>query len=148
MIRYALKCADDHGFDSWFKSAEAFDSLKAANMVACPVCGNEQISKAIMAPRVTSSRTKAVEPSASAQHRPLDAPGSEAELALTKMRKHVEENSDYVGVSFAAEARKMHDGETPMRSIYGEAKLEDARKLLEDGIPVAPLPFIPQRKTN
>jgi len=147
MIRYALKCADDHGFESWFKSAEAFDSLKAAKMVACPVCGNETISKAIMAPRVTSSRSKAVDPSVPAQ-RPLDAPGSEAEVALTKMRKHVEENSDYVGVSFAAEARKMHDGETPMRSIYGEAKLEDAKKLLEDGIPVAPLPFIPQRKTN
>ena len=147
MIRYALKCAEDHGFESWFKSAEAFDSLKAANLVACPVCGNETISKAIMAPRVASSRTKVTEPSTSG-HRPLDAPGSEAEVALTKMRKHVEENSDYVGVGFAAEARKMHDGETPMRSIYGEAKLEDAKKLLEDGIPVAPLPFLPQRKTN
>lgn len=64
------------------------------------------------------------------------------------MRRQVEQNSDYVGMSFAAEARAMHEGRSPERAIHGEAKLEDARKLLEDGIPVAPLPFRLRQRAN
>ncbi len=148
MIRYALKCTDDHSFESWFQSAEAFEKLHTAGMVACPVCGSEDVEKAIMAPRVCPSRSKAVVPSKPAEKPTLTEPMSEAEQALAKLRKEVEKNSDYVGLSFAAEARKMHDGEVPHRSIYGEAKPDDAKKLIEDGVPVAPLPFIPNRKTN
>ncbi len=148
MIRYALKCDGDHGFESWFKSNEAFETLMASNMVACPICGSETVSKAIMAPRVRPSRSAAKLPVPAAPERPLQAPASEAEVALAKMRKHVEENSDYVGVSLPAEARKMHDGDIPLRSIYGEARIDEAKKLIEDGVPVAPLPFMPQRKTN
>ncbi len=148
MIRYALKCTDDHSFESWFQSAEAFEKLHTAGMVACPVCGSEDVEKAIMAPRVRPSRSKAVVPSKPAEKPTLTEPMSEAEQALAKLRKEVEKNSDYVGLSFAAEARKMHEGEVPHRSIYGEAKPDDAKKLIEDGVPVAPLPFIPKRKTN
>jgi hypothetical protein len=79
---------------------------------------------------------------------PLHQPMSEAEATLAKLRREVEEKSDYVGMGFAAEARKMHEGETPHRSIYGEARTDEAKKLIEDGIPVAPLPFMPTRKTN
>jgi len=95
-----------------------------------------------MAPRVTAARSKAQEAG------PLTKPASKAEENLKKMRKHVEENSEYVGPSFADEARKMHDGDVPTRSIYGEARLDEAKKLFDDGVPVAPLPFMPQRKTN
>jgi len=148
MIRYSLKCSADHSFESWFKSAEAFDSLKGTGLVACPVCGAADVQKAIMTPRVTSVRSRADLPVPVTPERPLRTPASEAEVALGKLRKHVEDNSDYVGLSFAAEARKMHDGDIPLRSIYGEAKADDAKKLLADGVPVAPLPFIPNRKTN
>lgn len=151
MIRYTLKCKDDHGFESWFASADAFDKLKGAGMVACPVCGTSEVEKALMAPRVTTAKTKAAPPAPTPkqpQPGPLSKPMSEVEAEFAKMRKHVEENSDYVGLSFANEARKMHDGEIPHRAIYGEAKTEDAKKLLDDGVPVAPLPFMPQRKTN
>ena len=70
------------------------------------------------------------------------------EQVLEKLRAHVEKNSDYVGMSFAAEARAMHEGSKPERAIYGEAKPEEARKLLEEGIPVTPLPFLPRHKAN
>lgn len=70
------------------------------------------------------------------------------ENPLETLRKKVESESDYVGSSFVKEARDMHDGVIPERPIYGEAKLEDAKKLVEDGIPVVPLPFIPLKKTN
>ena len=64
------------------------------------------------------------------------------------MRRQVEDNSEYVGLNFATEARAIHDGDKPNRAIYGEARADEARKLIEDGVPVAPLPFMPRRKTN
>ena len=67
---------------------------------------------------------------------------------MIELKRKVQENSEYVGSDFATEARKIHDGDAPERSIYGEAEPEEARKLVEDGVPVAPLPFIPSRKTN
>ncbi len=153
MIRYALKCTDDHDFDSWFASGEAFDKLKAGGMVACPACGSTDVRKSLMAPKVRPGRAKAAPPAQEgapegAKPRPLSAPASEIERKLTELRKQVEANSDYVGMGFAAEARKMHEGETPHRSIYGEARPEEARRLIEDGVPVTPLPFRPRGKTN
>ncbi|WP_439142494.1 DUF1178 family protein [Pseudooctadecabacter sp.] len=138
MIRYTLTCDQDHRFESWFASSSAFDALEKAGHLACAVCGSAQVTRSLMAPSVPAKSNTA----------DLAAPMSEAEDAVTKMRKHVEDNSDYVGMSFATEARKMHDGDAPERAIYGEAKLDDAKKLIEDGIPVAPLPFMPKRKTN
>ncbi len=135
MIRYTLKCTADHGFDSWFQSAAAYESLALAGHVACPVCGVTSVEKALMAPRVATSEA-------------LSTPQNDREKALADLRRKVEENSEYVGVNFVAEARKMHEGTVPERSIYGEAKPEEAIKLLEEGVPVAPLPFMPARKTN
>lgn len=136
MILYTLKCPADHDFDSWFQSAEAFDGLKAAGHVGCPVCGSTAVEKALMAPRVSHGKGD------------LGLPQSEMEKAMAELRRKVEENSEYVGVNFVAEARKMHEGQAPERSIYGEARPEEAIKLLEEGVPVAPLPFMPGRKTN
>lgn len=158
MIQYALKCAEGHRFDSWFKSAEAFDKLAAAGMVQCAVCGSDQVEKAMMTPRVRPGR-KAAETApetapesapapAPAPERPLSQPASAAEQAIAELRRKVEANSDYVGSNFASEARAMHQGETPERPIYGEAKPEEARALIEEGVPVTPLPFTPNRKTN
>ena len=70
------------------------------------------------------------------------------EAAIAALREQVEKNSDYVGETFAKEARAMHDGTIPERSIYGQANLAEAKKLVEDGIPVVPLPFMPRKKTN
>ena len=67
---------------------------------------------------------------------------------MAKLRQDVEANSDYVGKSFAKEVRDMHDGVTPERPVYGEAKLEEAKKLVDDGIPVVPLQIKPRKKTN
>ncbi len=157
MINYTLKCANDHRFDSWFQSAAAFDKLKAAGMVACAVCGDTNVEKAMMAPRVRPARSAAAKPQAptsapapqpASAPGPLSQPASAAEQALKELRAHVEANSDYVGKDFASEARAMHEGDAPERPIYGEAKVEEAKALIEDGVPVAPLPFNIGRKTN
>ncbi|MFP5480112.1 MAG: DUF1178 family protein [Alphaproteobacteria bacterium] len=143
MIRYSLKCAAGHGFDSWFQSAEAFATLQGAGQLACPVCGATRVEKELMAPAVRPARK------AEAAERPsLADPASELEAAIAALKKQIEDNSEYVGMNFAAEARRIHAGEAPERAIHGEAKPEDARKMLEEGLPVAPLPFLPARKVN
>lgn len=142
MIRYTLKCANDHRFESWFATADAFTQLQAAGHVACAFCGSTQVEKALMAPSVRPARKSAANPA------PLSTAQTPAEETLAVMRRAVEENSDYVGLDFVAEARAMHEGNAPERAIHGEAKLEEARALLEEGIPVAPLPFMPKRSTN
>ncbi len=146
MIKFTLKCPQEHSFESWFKSGDAFTKLQDAGMVGCPICGATEVYKAIMAPRVTASRQKSVEPSK--EMHALTAPASPAEAAIIELKKKIQKHSEYVGSDFASEARAIHDGDAPERSIYGEAEAGEAKKLVEDGVPVAPLPFLPTRKTN
>lgn len=146
MIRYALKCAEGHSFDSWFQSADAFDALAARGMVSCAVCGGVEVSKALMAPRVTGG--DAPEAPAKPEARPLSTPAHPAEQMLRAMREHLARHSTYVGGRFAEEARAMHLGERAEQPIHGEAKPDEARALIEEGIPIAPLPFLPPDKAN
>jgi hypothetical protein len=137
MIRYALSCKNGHGFESWFQSAAAYEALNEAGKLACPECSSKSVEKALMAPDVRPSRKALSGP-----------PESAHEKALAELRRRVEEGSDYVGMNFAAEARAIHEGEAPERSIWGEAKIDEAKSLIEEGIPVAPLPFRPRAKSN
>ena len=148
MIKFTLKCDKDHSFESWFQSGTAFDTLAAAGHVTCAVCGSANVKKTLMAPRVRPARNAAEPTADTPQQMALSAPQSEAETALAAMRKQVEENSDYVGKGFAKEARDMHLGDSPERSIYGTASAEQAKALIEDGVPVVPLPFIPKESAN
>ena len=134
MVRYSLSCAEGHGFESWFASATAYDDLASRGLLSCVECGSSRVEKSLMAPAVATRDAIAVK--------------SPREARLAALRRHIEETSDYVGPSFAREARAIHDGDAPERPIWGEAKPEEARALLEDGIPVAPLPFIPKRQAN
>ncbi|MFP7673766.1 DUF1178 family protein [Marivita sp. S0852] len=144
MIQFTLKCENDHRFDSWFQSGAAFEKLFSTGMVTCAVCGSSNVSKAMMAPRVSTKDATLPTPAKPK----LSQPASPAEQALAELKKHVEKNSDYVGKNFASEARAIHSGDAPDRPIWGEARGEDAKKLVEDGVPIAPLPFTPTRKTN
>ena len=139
MIRYALRCDRAHRFDSWFGSSADFDRLLGAGHLACAVCGSSAVEKDMMAPSVAS----AAEP-----EKPLSAPASPAEQAVAELRRRIEAQSEDVGREFAAEARRIHDGLAPSRPIIGEARPSEARALIEDGIPVAPLPWLPERKSN
>lgn len=152
MIRYSLICDQDHQFESWFQSAIAFDSLQTAGMITCASCGSGKVRKSLMAPNVqmTAKNAKPVLSGPPDTALPIaPKPDTTAQdVALAKLRNDVETNSDYVGLSFAAEARAMHDGTKPERAIYGEANGTEARKLIAEGIPVMPLPFIPRKKLN
>jgi len=145
MIRYTLKCEEEHSFDSWFQSAGAFDKLSMSGLISCSVCGSENIQKAVMAPGVRPGRKAAQ--TAEAFARPLSAPASPAEQALKEMRKKIEATSEDVGRDFAREARAIHEGEAPARAIIGEVAPDEAHRLIRDGVPVAPLPWS-SRKAN
>ena len=149
MIRYTLRCQHGHEFDAWFGSSDSYDTQRAASQVSCAVCGSTEVEKAMMAPAVGArSNTAASDPQASrAEDRPLDVPATPREAALKRLRQEIEKRYDYVGPSFAAEARDIHDGTSETRGIWGEASPDEARALLDDGIPVAPLPFMTKRNS-
>ncbi len=131
MIRYSLKCSAGHAFESWFQSAAAYDTLAGRGMVGCVVCGKTDVVKALMAPTVGG----------------LTASASGAETKVAAFRRKVEAEATYVGGRFAEEARAIHEAEGD-RAIYGEASGAEVRALLEDGIPIAPLPFLPKSKAH
>lgn len=138
MIKYALKCADDHRFEGWFGGSDDFDAQKAADTLSCPVCGSSAVQKDVMAPAVATSRRRAE--GRAARGREIAAAVSEA---AARARQYVEKNFDDVGKRFPEEARKIHYGETAERGIYGIASPDEARELKEEGVEIAPLPTPP-----
>jgi hypothetical protein len=141
MIRYALVCDFGHDFEGWFGASADFDDQATRGLLACPVCASPDVRKQIMAPAVSGTRKQ------NAAHPPANARATMME-ALGQVRRHVEENFDYVGDSFATEARLIHEGKSEERGIYGEASPTEVKALLTDGVPVAPLPPAAPKKTQ
>jgi hypothetical protein len=141
MIRYALSCAAGHEFEGWFSSSEDYDAQSARRLVTCPVCDSHEVRKQIMAPAL-----------ATGAHREFAAgePAMRAMMmeALGRLRRHVEANFDYVGDRFATEARAIHEGKAEDRGIYGQATPTEVKGLVEDGVPIAPLPPEPPKKSE
>jgi hypothetical protein len=135
VIAFRLVCKDGHEFEGWFSNSDAYAAQAKAGDLVCPVCGNEDVTKGIMAPAVKGSATKA-------KGRAEMTPQEQQKLRqfVSGFRKYVEENADYVGPKFPEEARKIHYGETEARHIYGESTLGEAKELIEEGIEIAPMP--------
>jgi hypothetical protein len=130
MIRYQLRCPEDHEFEGWFRSSAEYDEQSRKGLLECPACGSDRIDKAIMAPAVATAEAKDDRAQRMKKMRQF----------FTQVRKHVETNAEYVGEKFPDEARAIHYGDSEQRQIYGEATLADAKDLMEEGIPVLPLP--------
>lgn len=141
MIKYSVQCSSGHQFDGWFKDSATFDKQARAKHIECPRCGDTKVSKAPMAPRI--SKSGSTRPSSPTR---ADEVAREMAEVADKIREHVEENCDYVGSEFAEEARKIHYGEADERGIYGEATIDEARDLDDEGIDVLPIPKT--RKTS
>jgi hypothetical protein len=141
MIRYALACEHGHEFEGWFRASDDFDEQAGRGLLACPVCASDAVRKQIMAPAVVGAGKR----EAPAAPKAMRAVMMEA---MGRVRRHVEENFDYVGERFAAEARSIHEGKSEDRGIYGEASPTEVKALVEDGVPVAPLPPEPPKKNQ
>jgi len=137
VIRFSLHCDQAHEFEGWFRDNADYDTQAKRGFVDCPVCGSKKVSKALMAPAVSTGRKKEkMALAANAEQKKLIA-------ALKEMAKQVRDNAENVGDKFAEEARKIHFGEAEARGIYGEATPEEARELIEDGVDFMPLPVFP-----
>ena len=157
MIRFSLRCDHDHSFEGWFRNNDDFDGQAESHLIECPVCGSAKVGKALMAPAVSTGRAKdARKQKQPAQPQPVDddsqdvvtlAQGTNQRKVMQELRKltnKMRENSEYVGDRFADEARAIHDGDKDARNIYGEATVEEARALMDDGIDFMPLPVFPE----
>jgi hypothetical protein len=156
MIHYQLCCDAEHEFDGWFKDSDNFDRQAARKLVSCPVCASTKIRRALMAPGIR--KKTGVAPVIEADtHLPAPPPASplsnqkaggimpdQVRAALSKLRSEVEKNCDYVGPKFAEEARRIHNGESQPRGIYGESTEAEAEALADDGIGVAQIPWLPR----
>lgn len=141
MIKYALICENEHAFEGWFGASGDFDAQKAKGLLECPMCGSAAVRKQIMAPALAGVRQTVQD----------EAPGKTREMmmqAMGRIREHVIENFDDVGDAFASEARAIHEGRAEERGIYGQASAKEVRDLVEDGVPVAPMPPEPPKKTE
>jgi hypothetical protein len=141
MIRYALTCEQAHEFEGWFGSSADFDDQQARGLLECPLCASGAVRKAIMAPAVAGAKRR------SQDQGPVQTHAMMME-AMGRLRRHVEETFDDVGDTFAAEARAIHEGRAEDRGIYGQATSAEVRELVEDGVPIAPLPPKPPGKTE
>ncbi len=140
MIRYALVCDAAHEWEGWFGSIADYDAQAERGLITCPICATSKVRKQVMAPAVVTSKSdRPAAPVAAPPPESLEAP-PEVKAFFSRWRKHIEDNYDYVGDTFAAEARRIHEGESDERLIYGETTPDEARALIEDGVPVAPLP--------
>jgi hypothetical protein len=142
MIKYALVCAFEHPFEGWFASSDDYDAQTAGGLLSCPMCGAVDVRKQIMAPAVAGTKAQAPEEASGRKTRTM------VMEAMGRMRRHVIDNFDYVGDSFADEARAIHEGRSEDRGIYGEATSGEVKGLVEDGVPVAPLPPEPPKTSH
>ena len=144
MIHYDLTCEKGHAFDGWFRNSAAYDEQAAKGLVSCAVCGSVKVEKQLMAPGIPVKSNRKEQGPQKMVSAPVDPRLAQLVEMVREMRKNVEENAEYVGDRFAEEARKMHYEEAEHRGIYGEASLDDAKALLEEGIAVHPLPRLPE----
>ncbi len=145
MIVFDLSCADGHRFEGWFGSSADYEGQRDGGLLACPFCGSGDVGKAPMAPAVPAkgnSRPESLPAAASPQQAMANTPLPPQMLAaLAKAQAEALKNSTWVGDKFAEETRKMHYGERDEAPIHGQASLAEAKALIEEGVPVAPLPF-------
>ena len=139
MMVYDLACDSAHRFEAWFGSSADFDDQQARGLLECPLCGSQNVGKAVMAPAVQAK---------SNQSQPRQSLANDDPMArLLMMQRAFESQSDYVGDRFAAEARAIHEsGE--VRSVHGEASADEVKALREDGVELLPLPFRPRARSD
>ena len=143
MIVFDLKCGGGHVFEAWFGSSSAYEDQRTAGQVRCPLCDSADITKALMAPAIAAKG-----------NRTPDSPTPDAVKAVMKLvatrQAEALKSSQWVGPAFAERARAMHLGEEKQATIHGQASLAEAKALVDEGVPVAPLPLpiVPPGKVN
>ncbi|WCM29310.1 DUF1178 family protein [Sphingomonas sp. QA11] len=142
MIVFDLRCSGEHVFEAWFASSGAFEDQRARGLLSCPLCGDVDIGKAVMAPNIPAKgNRKDVDAPVTATEAPTPAAMKAAIRALAEAQARALEKSEWVGRAFADRARAMHAGDADPAPIHGEATIGEAKALADEGVAIAPLPF-------
>ena len=140
MIKYNLKCDNEHEFESWFSNSKEFDNLKKKRLLECIYCLSKNINKSIMAPMITSSKKIN-------NDKKINKIDSQIEKnQLLKLRKFVENNFDYVGKDFSRKVREIYYDKKNKKTIYGTTSSEERKELEEEGIDLLSIPWINKDK--
>ena len=159
MIVFDLECRlGGHRFEGWFGSSDQFADQQERGLLCCPECGSADVGKAVMAPHVGRKGNQLVEAkprgrssdSGHASNAPMSPEAVKMMKQLAQMQAEALKQSRWVGDKFVEDAKAMHYGEREHEAIHGEATIEQAKDLLDEGIAVAPLPFpvVPPDKAN
>ena len=135
MIKYNLKCKNNHEFESWFSSSSEFDKLKKKNLLECIYCNSKNISKSIMAPSISVVKGKRVE------IKNVNKLKHEKNK-LIKIRQFIEKNFEYVGKDFSKKVREIYYDKASKKTIYGTTTPEEREGLAEEGIDLLSVPWV------
>ena len=136
MIKYNLKCQNNHEFESWFSNSEEFDKLNKKDLLECIYCSSKKISKSIMSPRISNLNTK------KEQVNLINKDIKNEKDQLLRLRKYIEKNFDYVGKDFSKKVREVYYDKKSKKAIYGTATSKEREELAEEGIDLLSLPWI------
>ena len=136
MIKYNLKCSNNHEFESWFADSNEFEKLKKRHLLECIYCDSKNIDKSIMAPRISGSKSSDDNVSI------FDKKIFSEREKLIKLRKYIENNFDFVGDKFSEKVREVYYDKSSKKSIYGTATVDERKELEEEGIDLLSIPWI------
>ena len=137
MILYDLNCENGHTFEAWFASSEQYDKQNKKKLINCPICNSNKIKKALMAPNLKGAKKN----NKSFEQKKIEEENKNFNKKLKEFKKFIENNTEDVGKNFTEEAKKIYYGETKSRPIRGETTKEQAKELIEEGVPIAKLPW-------
>ena len=135
MIKYNLKCENDHEFESWFSNSNEFDKLNKKNLLECIFCSSNKIKKSIMAPMISGSKLK------DECDELFDKDTFKQRNNLLKLREHIEKNFEFVGDKFSEKVREVYYDKKTKKSIYGTTTPEEREELAEEGIDLLSIPW-------
>jgi len=136
MIKYNLKCNNDHDFESWFSNSDEYEKLKNRNLLECIYCSSKKINKSIMAPMISNSKSR------DDHFQIIDKDLSDKKNKLHQLRKYIEKNFDYVGKDFSKKVREVYYDKKNKKAIYGTTTVKEREELAEDGIDLLSIPWI------
>ena len=140
MIKYNLECSCGEQFESWFQSSQEYEKLSKKNLISCYACGStKDVKKSLMAPNVALSKRNALKNGDQKKEFYTNV-----KKRLKDLREYVEKNAEYVGDKFVSEVRSIHYDNKKKRSIYGTASQKETKDLIDEGIEVSTIPWLPK----
>ncbi len=136
MIKYNLKCSNDHEFESWFSNSNEFDKLKKKKLLECIYCDSKKIKKSIMSPMISAAGDK------NFKLKKTEEILKNERKSLIEIRKYIEQNFEYVGENFSKKVREIYYDKKSKKTIYGKTTYKERKELAEEGIDLLSIPWV------